>query len=100
MRRIVVTLRSRDPDGPVGHDVESVRAIAARLASAMHAEFAGEFDPSASYDGRRYFVPDDALVGSLARELGIVTTGDLYGGVVPQAFVATKAITHPLVRWD
>ena len=100
MRRVVVTLRSRDPGGPLGHDVVSCRAIAERLASAMHAEYAGEFDPDASYPGRRYFVPDDALDAPRAKELGIVTPGDLYGGVVPHAFVATKAITHPLVRWD
>ena len=36
----------------------------------------------------------------LARSLGISGEHDLFGGVVPHAFVATKAISHPLVRPD
>jgi hypothetical protein len=32
--------------------------------------------------------------------MGITGVHDLFGGVVPHAFVATKAITHPLARTD
>ena len=45
-----------------------------------------------------YFVPSDTLVGiELARRLGIRSEQDLFGGVVPYPFVATKTITHPIV---
>ncbi len=45
-----------------------------------------------------YFVPDDTLVGvEAARQLGIHDERDLFGGIVPYPFVATKTITHPLV---
>ena len=45
-----------------------------------------------------YVVPD-ATIASLdaARALGIRGEDDLFGGVVPFPFVATKTITHPLI---
>ena len=44
-------------------------------------------------------MPSDTLVGlEAARALGVNSEHDLFGGVVPHAFVATKVITHPLVR--
>ena len=43
-------------------------------------------------------MPDDTLIGvDLARRLGIYDEQDLFGGIVPHPFVATKTITHPLV---
>ena len=51
--------------------------------------------------GPLYLVPSDTLVGlDRARALGILGKQDLFGGVVPHAFVATKAITHGLVAPD
>jgi len=65
----------------------------------MH--FAGEYDPAKSYAGPLYFIPDDTIVGlELARSLGISCEHDLFGGVVPKPFVATKAISHPLIQPD
>ena len=53
---------------------------------------------SAHFPGRVYFVPSDTLIGvENAARLGIAGEQDLFGGVVPYPFVATKAITHPLV---
>ncbi|MEN3366431.1 MAG: hypothetical protein V7606_3705, partial [Burkholderiales bacterium] len=44
-----------------------------------------------------YFVPGDTLVDfRLARSLGIHGESDLFGGVVPFPFIATKTITHAL----
>ncbi|MDB5893209.1 MAG: biotin carboxylase [Rhodoferax sp.] len=55
--------------------------------------------PRAEWPGPMYLVPSDTLVGiEHARALGVHGVGDLFGGVVPHAFVATKAITHPLFR--
>jgi hypothetical protein len=51
-------------------------------------------------DGHVYFVPDDTLTVAHAREVGIVSENDLFGGVVPYPFVATKTITHPLIDAD
>ena len=55
--------------------------------------------PQDEWRGPVYLVPSDTLVGvDHARSLGVEGVGDLFGGVVPHAFVATKAITHPLLR--
>ncbi len=46
-------------------------------------------------------MPGDTLVGrALADELGIRDEHDLFGGVVPFPFVATKALTHQLIGPD
>ena len=47
-----------------------------------------------------YLIPDDTLTVAEARALGIRSEHDLFGGVVPHAFVATKAITQPLLDPD
>ncbi|WP_428849626.1 DUF3182 family protein [Imbroritus primus] len=46
--------------------------------------------------GSPYYVPFDTLEVAVATALGIHGVPDLFGGVVPQAFVATKVITHPV----
>lgn len=80
------------------HDSATREAIARALAAIKGYAFAGEYDASARYGGPLYFVPADTLVGiEAARALGIRTEEDLYGGVVPFAYVATKLISHPLV---
>lgn len=85
------------------HEAEHERVVhaelARRLATLQGWPFLGEYSPSARYDIDLYFVPTDTLVGvEKARQLGVAGEGDLFGGVVPQAFVATKSITHPLIR--
>jgi hypothetical protein len=81
-----------------GHERATREGIARRLAALMGFDFAGEFDPGARYPGPVYLVPSDTLVGlEAAAALGVRGEGDLFGGAVPRAFVATKAITHPLV---
>jgi len=54
-------------------------------------------------DGHRgcaglFFVPDEALVVEEAMPLSIRGESDLFGGVVPYAFVGTKAISHDLIE--
>jgi hypothetical protein len=70
--------------------------LARRLAGLLGLEYAGDFDPSGDYPPRLYFVPSDTLSAADApARLG--RESDLFGGLVPYPFVATKAITHPLV---
>jgi hypothetical protein len=83
------------------HDGVTQAAIAARLAALKGYHFAGAFDPADRPPGRVYFVPGATMVGvAAANALGVRAEDDLFGGVVPHPFVATKAITHPLVEPD
>src|SRR5690606_13213332 len=64
-------------------------------------EFGGHHDPSCKYGCPVYFVPSDTITSvATARELGIHGEHDLFGGVVPHKYVATKTITHPLAGDD
>jgi uncharacterized protein DUF3182 len=63
-------------------------------------KFGGPYDPEHNYSGPLFFVPDDTLLLDEATCLGIRSSNDLYGGVVPYLFVKTKAITHGLVDRD
>src|SRR6266576_715834 len=85
--------------GVDNHVAMTRTAIAAKLAKLMRFEFAGSYDPAVRYGKPLYLVPSDTLVGlEAAAKLGVRTENDLFGGVVPTAFAATKAITHPLVH--
>jgi len=95
--RPVVIYRTRPAHEADGHDAIGRRAVAERLAATLGGAFQGEYDATLRYAARPYFVPDDALEADAARRLGIASIDDLFGGVVPRAFVATKAITHGLV---
>jgi len=98
--RPVVTYQTNRSRAPAGHDVVGRRAVAERLAATLGTSYPGDYDGREAYDAPPYFVPDDALERARAHRLGIATADDLFGGVVPSAFVATKAITHGLVRPD
>lgn len=98
-RGAVVTLsnRAQEPQHEASVHIE----LARRIARLQGMAFLGEYDPAMSYSGKLYFIPSGTVIGARqARELGLVDESDLFGGVVPQAFVETKAITHPLVRPD
>jgi hypothetical protein len=83
------------------HDRAAMAEIARRIAALQGLDYAGEYDRTARYPGRVYFVPSDTLIGTeRASQLGIRSERDLFGGVVPSPVIATKAITHPLVRAD
>ena len=83
------------------HERVTRTGIARRLAALKGFGFGGTYEASARPSAPLYFVPSDTLVGqALAAELGIRDEHDLFGGVVPHPFVATKAITHPLIGPD
>src|SRR5690349_13248873 len=83
------------------HDGITHASIAARLALLKGHHFAGAYDPADRPSGRVFFVPSATMAGiAAANALGVSTEDDLFGGVVPHPFVATKAITHALVDPD
>jgi len=97
--RIVVIYSHRPGKNPQGHESMSQNQVAARVAELLGYPFAGEYDASAAYDLPLYFVPRETLPGtSHAARLGIRSERDLFGGVVPHPFVASKVITHPLLQ--
>jgi hypothetical protein len=80
------------------HEAAAHAAIASQLADLLGYDFAGAWVPGQSYPGPVYFVPGDVLIGvDAAVARGIRSADDLFGGVVPDRVVASKAITHPLV---
>src|SRR5438093_642572 len=95
---VVVLYLSRSDDFLRTHEGITLTAIADTIARLKHYRFAGRWDESHRRSRRVFFVPDETLVAPDARRLGIASADDLFGGVVPYAFVRTKAITHGLVR--
>jgi hypothetical protein len=89
----------RDPESTrAAHDHATCGELARRLARLKGYRFAGNYDDGQASGENRYFVPTDTLIGvEYARRLGISTEQDLFGGVAPHPFVATKSISHPLV---
>jgi hypothetical protein len=94
-----VVVWSADPEAYSSEHERATRSnFAQRLAALKQFRFGGEYDASRAHENTPlYFVPSDTISSTqLARSLGISTLHDLFGGVVPHPFVATKAITHPL----
>jgi hypothetical protein len=92
-----------DPQASVdGHDLATKARVAEALAEFLGYGWAGSWRAGEAGPLRgsaRYLVPSDAIVGlETSRELGLGGIDDLFGGVVPHDFVATKLITHPLLR--
>ncbi|AMO22667.1 hypothetical protein UC35_06940 [Ramlibacter tataouinensis] len=75
------------------HERSSLLGFAARLAALLRSEDGGLHGGG----GQGYFVPISTLTTAEAAQLGITCVDDLFGGVVPHSFVASKAISHPLV---
>ena len=95
--RTLVTYGMTDGHSVIGHDRQSRLNVARRLADVMGWTFGGEYEVGRAYAHPLYFVPHDVVSLDEAHGLGIRGPQQLYGGVVPHAFIATKAITHPLV---
>lgn len=84
---------------PDSHLGTTLANIARKVAELAGLGYAGAYDEAACGQPRPYLVPAQTLVGQdLAARLGVQDGADLFGGVVPYAFVATKAITHGLVE--
>lgn len=80
------------------HEVATRSNIAKNLAALKGFRFAGKYETAAGHERPFYFVPNDTLIsGATTDKLGVSTVHDLFGGLAPWPFVATKAITHALV---
>ncbi|WP_432261309.1 DUF3182 family protein [Cupriavidus sp. TMH.W2] len=80
------------------HHGTTLANIARKVAEIAGLPFAGSYTMPDARQPVPYLVPAHTLVGrELADALGVQCEGDLFGGLVPHAFVATKAITHGLV---
>lgn len=95
---IVVTVPT--PGNRTGHERTARAAMARQLATLLGYEFAGDYDPQLRHAGHIYFVPQQTLLREQSEQLGIRNEDDLYGGVVPDYFVATKTITHAAIDPD
>jgi hypothetical protein len=82
------------------HETAVHTELGKRLAAIMGGDFGGVYD-EAVHGGHLFLVPSDTIVGiTEAQRLGIHSEADLFGGVVPYAFIPTKSITHPLLNPD
>jgi hypothetical protein len=87
-----------DPDRPADQHIRIARQeLGHRIASFVGCPFDGEYSPGSGHAGQAYFIPGDTLHTDTATMLGIFGEADLFGGVVPEHFVATKSITHSLL---
>ncbi|MGE5526144.1 MAG: DUF3182 family protein [Rhodospirillaceae bacterium] len=83
---------------PPGHEDITRTQIAKQIAALLASDAGGDYDPGSGEKAPDlYFVPSETLTKEHAeRDLGIASELDLFGGVVPHAYIATKIITHPL----
>lgn len=93
--RVAIMPRAR-ADGQSGHEFATLEALARRLARLQGYDYAGVHGPDAG-DGRSYLVPEDTLSAADARALGVGGPEDLFGGVAPHPFMATKVVSHPVL---
>lgn len=82
------------------HERVTHTELARKLAALKGLEFGGSFDPAYRYTEPVYFVPSDTLLSCEAEELKVREAHNLFGGVVPHSFVATKTISHGLPSPD
>ena len=98
MNREVVTCSIGAEEALSHHEVERNIAVARMIAELMGWEFAGECQDKQTSTSQPYLVPHKTIVGlDKAARLGIHSVEDLYGGVVPYGYQATKSITHGLI---
>ena len=79
------------------HEVVTLEALARRLARLHGYDYSGAHGPSPP-GVPVYFVPEYTLLSAEADALGITGPRDLFGGVVPHAFIATKVVSHPVLE--
>jgi hypothetical protein len=97
-RGSIIIYHNRGREALSEHEAASLQHIANKLACIKGYTCAGNYDSNRVYSDKLYFVPTATVTDcETARRIGIHGDGDLFGGVVPRPYMATKAITHPLV---
>ncbi|WP_423227731.1 DUF3182 family protein [Pseudomonas viridiflava] len=76
------------------HETVVHQVLAQKLATLLGAEFVGLYDELIHRGRNLYFVPSDTLIER--DHPGIRSADDLFGGVIAEPFMATKALSHPL----
>jgi hypothetical protein len=80
------------------HELIVHQALGRKIARLLGARFGGLYDPAVHDVSSVYFVPSDTLIGhEQHRHLNIRSEHDLFGGLIAEPFMATKAISHPLL---
>jgi hypothetical protein len=101
LRRSVVTWNVDPQAYCSAHEHATRNDFARRLAALKCCIYAGAYDNRCPGLSAPYFVPSNTVTDPLlAQTMGIGDVHDLFGGVVPHAFIATKAITHPVAGFD
>ncbi|HEX8540778.1 MAG TPA: DUF3182 family protein [Pseudomonas sp.] len=80
------------------HEVVVHQALAEKLAGLLGTQFEGLYDSAIHTQPGLYYVPSDTLIGKQEHSaLHIDDANDLFGGLISKPFMATKAISHPLI---
>jgi len=80
------------------HETVVQQALAERIAKLLGATFVGAYDPALHQGHSLYYIPSDTLIGKQAGDaLNICSVDDFFGGLIDYPFMATKAISHPLL---
>ncbi|HEX6832285.1 MAG TPA: DUF3182 family protein [Rudaea sp.] len=93
----VVMLSGASGSSRTAHETLSQVAMAQRLATVLGHEF-GAASQTAEHGGVAYFVPTEPLLHTDAVRWGIRSEKDLYGGVAPERFAATKVLAHAVLN--
>lgn len=81
------------------HEVVVHQKLAEKIAGLLGTEFAGLYDSAIHTSPNLYYIPSDTLIGKQDNStLNIQSADDLFGGLIAQPFMATKAISHPLLK--
>lgn len=81
------------------HEVVVHQALAEKIADLLGTEFVGLYDSAIHKGADLYYIPSDTLIGKQAHSaLNIQSSADLFGGLIAEPFMATKAISHALPK--
>ncbi|WP_297840520.1 DUF3182 family protein, partial [Pseudomonas sp.] len=80
------------------HEIAVHQALGQNIAQLLGARFCGLYDSAVHKGPGVYFIPSDTLIGREENSaLGIQSVDDFFGGMIDLPFMATKAISHPLL---
>ena len=81
------------------HEAVVHQKLGEKIAGLLGTEFAGLYDSALHTAPNLYYIPSDTLIGKPNHSaLNIQSVDDLFGGLIAEPFMATKAISHPLLK--